>query len=187
MNENIILERIIEDAKKQAKIVTDDANQEIENLKNSLSDYDNELHQKTELELEKFKSNYLEFCYNDLEFNKSKLTLKIKNDVINDLKEKAIEQINLLKKSEKIAFFEQILIKYAENNESLTYNLNDFDDEDFNKMECVKALNLKVKKDLSIDEGMILSTDVYDKNLSLKNIVDELYSKNQQAILKILF
>jgi hypothetical protein len=38
------------------------------------------------------------------------------------------------------------------------------------------------KKDLSINQGMILSTDVYDKNLSLRNIVDELYNKNQQEI-----
>ena len=34
---------------------------------------------------------------------------------------------------------------------------------------------------------MILSTDIYDKNLSLQNIVNELLSKNQQEIYKVLF
>ena len=55
------------------------------------------------------------------------------------------------------------------------------------KYNCFWITYLRVKKDLSINQGMILSTDVYDKNLSLKNIVDELYNKNQQEIYKILF
>lgn len=187
MNEQIILDRILSDANTQAKKIIDDANQEIENLKYGLSEYDNELKQKTDFELEKFKANYLDFCANDLNFNKGKLVLEIKNDVIKSLKEKAIEKINLMKKDEKIKFFEQILIQNAENNETLIYNLNDFEDEDFYKIECVKTLNLMVKKDLSINQGMILSTDVYDKNLSLRNIVDELYNKNQQEIFNVLF
>lgn len=187
MNENIILERIIEDANKQAKNIIDEANQEIEKLKNSLNEYDKKLNQNTNLELENFKARYSEFCSNDLQFKKGKYILEIKNQVINELKEKAIEEINLLEKSEKIKFFEQILIQNAENDEILTYNINDFEDEDFYKIECVKSLNLRVKKDLSINQGIILSTDVYDKNLSLKNIVDELYNKNQQEIYKILF
>ena len=144
-------------------------------------------YENNELELKKFKESYLEFCSNDLKFNKGKLILEVKNQVINELKEKAIEKINLLEKGEKLKFFEQILTKNAENNETLTYNINDFEDEDFNKIECVKSLNLKVKKDLSIEQGMILSTDIYDKNLSLQNIVNELLSKNQQEIYKVLF
>ena len=131
MNENLILERIIEDANKQAKNIIDDANQEIENLKISLNEYDKKLNQNNEIELEKFKSNYLEFCSNDLKFNKGKLILEVKNQVINELKEKAIEKINLLEKGEKLKFFEQILTKSAENNETLTYNINDFEDEDY--------------------------------------------------------
>ena len=47
MNENIILERIIEDANKQAKNIIDEANQEIEKLKNSLNEYDKKLNQNT--------------------------------------------------------------------------------------------------------------------------------------------
>ena len=187
MNEQIILDRILNDANNQAKTIIDDANLEIENLKNSLSDYDNELNKKSEFELEKFKANYTEFCSNDLNFNKGKLVLEVKNYVINDLKNKAIEKINQLNKDEKIKFFEKILLQNAENNENLTYNISDFEDEDFNRIECVKSLNLKVQKDLSINEGIILSTDVYDKNLSLKNIVDDLYSRKQQEICNVLF
>ncbi|MBQ8424788.1 MAG: hypothetical protein IJX17_02050 [Clostridia bacterium] len=187
MNEQIILDRILNDANTQAENIINEANQEIENLKNSLNEYDNQLNKNTNLELEKYKSNYLDFCSNDLQFKKGKLILEIKNQVINNLKEKAIEKINSLEKSEKIKFFEQILIQNAEKNEILTYNINNFDDEDFYKIECVKTLNLQIKKDLSINQGMVLSTDIYDKNLSLKNIVEELYNKKQQEICKILF
>ena len=187
MNEQLILDRILNDANNQAKNIIDDANNEIQNLKNSLTNYDNELNKNTELELEKTKSSYSEFCLNDLNFNKRKFVLEVKNYVINDLKKKAIEKINSFEKTEKLHFFEQVIAEHAENNETLIYNVNDFEDEDFNNMEIVKTLNLKVQKDLTIKQGMILSTDVYDKNLSLKNIVEELYNKNQQEICNVLF
>ena len=165
MNEQIILDRILNDANNQAKIIIDEANQEIENLKNSLTDYENELNQKTENELKKFKEKHSELFSNNLDFNKRIFVLEVKNQVINDLKEKAVKKINLLEKAEKLHFFEQILLQNAENNENLFYNISDFEDEDFSNMEVVKTLNLQIKKDLSIDEGIILSTDIYYKNL----------------------
>ena len=38
------------------------------------------------------------------------------------------------------------------------------------------------EKDKNIEKGLLLSTDFYDKNLSIKNLVDDLFMKNKVFI-----
>ena len=187
MNEEIILNRILEDAKKESKQIIDLANAEIENLKNNLNEFDKQLNQKTTIELEKYKEKCIENYESNLKFNKSKIVLEVKNNVLDELKNKAIEKIKSLKKNEMIAFLSKIIEQNAENNEILKHNISDIEDTDLIELDIVKRLNLQVKKDSLIECGIMLSTEIYDKNLSFKNLAKELFNEKQKEIYEVLF
>jgi len=187
MNEEVILKKILNDAEKESKQIIDNANQEIEKLKMNLTDLENQLNKKSNDEIEKYRAEYSEFCLENLKFNKNKLILDAKNFVMKDFKKNAVETIKNLKKAEMIAFLSKIITQNAENSETLIYNIDSIEDGDLYEMDIIKKLNIKVKKDLSIESGMMLSTEIYDKNLSFKNIVDDLFVKNQTEIYSVLF
>ena len=187
MNEELFLNRILDDANIEAKKIIDSANTEIDNLKKDLNEFDNQLNKNTSSELEKYKEKCLENYENILKFNKNKLILEVKNIVLNDVQIKAVEKIKNLKKDEMIVFLSKILEKNAENNEVLNYNINNIEDNDLAKLDIVKKLNLRIKKDLSIESGIVLSTEIYDKNLSFKNLIKELFDEKQKEISDILF
>ena len=187
MNENVILERIIEDANIESKHIIDSANVEIENLKNNLVDFDNSLKQKYELEIDKFKEKNQEYYESNLEFSDRKLSLEVKNNVINDLKNKAYEKIINFSKSEMLEFIEKILVQNAEKNEILYYNIDNIGDDDLAGLETVKNLNLLIIKNAEIEKGLLISTKIYDKNLSFKNLIQELFNKKQKEIFEVLF
>ena len=187
MNEEILLNRILEDANNESKIILDSANAEIEKLNNCLDEFDKQLNQNTTMELEKYKEKCTENYESNLKFNKSKLVLEVKNIILDDVQAKAVEKIKNLKKGEMMAFLSKVIAQNAENNEILNYNINDIDDSDLNELDIVKKLNLQVKKDLSIESGILLSTEIYDKNLSFKNLVKELFTQKQKEICEVLF
>ena len=187
MNENVILDRILNDANIQSKQIIDNANQEIDNLKLSLEDFDSELKQKYESETQKFKKHCLEYYNSNLEFGKRRLVLEAKNDILNDLKEKTIEKIANFSKEQKVNFIEKLIAQNAEENEILEYNIDSINDEDLSNLEIVKKLNLKISKNPLIKKGIVLSTLIYDKNLSFESVVNELFNKRKNEILKVLF
>ena len=98
MNEELFLNRILDDANIEAKKIIDSANTEIDNLKKDLNEFDNQLNKNTSSELEKYKEKCLENYENILKFNKNKLILEVKNFVLNDVQIKAVEKIKNLKK-----------------------------------------------------------------------------------------
>ena len=75
----------------------------------------------------------------------------------------------------------------AEKFETLYYNLENIEDEDLSNLDSVKKLNLQVKKDLTIKSGLKLSTENYDKDLSIENLVEDLFNKNREKICNLLF
>ena len=187
MNEKVVLEKIISDAENESNKIIESANQEIENMNQNLIEYEKSLKEKSNLEIEKYKRENQELYSSNLEFNKNKLVLEIKNSVLNDFKKTALSKIKNYQKDELLTFLNQILLKNAENNEKLLFNIDNITESDLKKLDAVKSLNLVVVADNSIQEGMILTTEIYDKNLSFENIVLDLFDKKKNEICEELF
>ena len=86
-----------------------------------------------------------------------------------------------------LEFIEKILVQNAEKNEILYYNIDNIGDDDLAGLETVKNLNLQVIKNAEIEKGLLISTKIYDKNLSFKNLIQELFNKKQKEIFEVLF
>ena len=187
MNENVILDKILIEADSEAEKIIDDAHKEISSIKHELKNYENSLDSKLTLEVEKYKKESEEFYLGNLEFNKSKLVLEAKNELLEELKETAISQIKSYKNAEMVEFLNKILLKNAENNETLLFNINGIKKGDLEKLDIVKTLNLTIVEDKKIDEGLVLTTDTYDKNLSFESIVNDLFNQKRNEICNVLF
>ena len=187
MNENVVLERIITDAENESKQIIADANKEIENMQTELSVFEKSLEEKSNNEVEKYRVEGKEFYASNLEFNKSKLILETKNSVLHDLKKSAISRIKSYEKDKILYFLNKILLNNAEKDETLIFNVDNISEKDLKNLEAVKSLNLILLEDKSIEKGMILSTETYDKNLSFESIVSDLFDKKLNEICEVLF
>ena len=179
MNEEVILNRILDDANDQSELLISDANAKIEQLKEDLREFDYEQNQKALAEIEQYKTKYEEQNESNLKFLKRKLVLEVKNDVIKELKQRAIDKINGYSKEEMLEFLNKVISEHAEKNEKLSFNLDGISVSDIKGLASVNKLNLTVEKNTSLEKGLLLSTDVYDKNLSIENLAytNEKYAK----------
>lgn len=188
MQGEAIVKRILDDANLRAEECVNEA---YNKAKQILEKADNFVKQKKE-EVENFsneKQQQISERYATLsKIEGNKIILNKKQNVLKDLKNKALNVLLSLNKDEKLALVEKLLKANAEEGEQLLVNIDGITLENVESLEIVKKLKLKVSKNKNVKQvGIILSSTNCDKNLLFASLVENAFEQEQNEINKLLF
>ena len=180
-----IVQKILQDANEKSEKIIDDAKSKVKEIENQFKDYSKKENAKL-LNNVKIEIMKLQDKYQVLENIESrKIYLLRKQEVLDELKKKAFEVLLSKTKKEKLRLIQRLLLNNAEKNQTLLVLFDGITLSDVKSLSIVKKLSLIVKK--GSEQGLILIQDNFDKNLSLRNLIQESFEKNESQILSLLF
>ena len=182
-----ITNRILQDAEAKAQEIKNSCELKCQEILLEAQNYAKQM-QKECKDLAKEKQKEIEDKYLTLaKIEGNKIVLKAKQNVLDSVKQKALEFLCAQSKTETLALVEKLIEKNAEKEDVISFNLNGIKEDDILKINCVKEMGLKVKFDKNIDFGVLLCGKNCDKNLLFKNLVDGAFEELEKEICFILF
>ncbi len=185
MDSSRIVEKIMQDArkkvdeiKKDTKIQTDlilkDAREKIEKEKRESS-------RSVQQELKSLKENYEV----SLSLEKKKRLLSVKQEVLQELKARVVDEFQKLDKKTKLKYIETLLKDNAKEKDTVEICLKDITKKDVLGLKVSAKLNLQVV--MGEDVGIKIMSTYYDTDLLLDSIVEGLIKKNEKQLMELLF
>ena len=168
--------QIIQKAQEKADLITLEANNFVLNEKKTAQE---KMAQDNDFITEKYKTL--------LKIEQRKLLLKSKQQLIRDLKSKALSLLLSKPKKELLNFVELLLSKNALKGETVLFNLQNVTESDLEKLEVIKNLELKIIKSSKIEAGLVIECKTVDKNLTFADLIEKSFEENQQEINSLLF
>lgn len=187
MQADKITSRILEDANLKATSVLEEAENQAKYILNEADDYSKKQQEQTLKKVEEYKNAVRDKYDILLKIDVKKEELKNKQQILENLKENAVNFLSNLPKQDKIKLLNKLIKKYAEVGDIVLFNINGLTKADILAIKSVKDLNLKVENLTSEEEGVILSIKKCDKNLLFSTLVMSYFEENEKDIIKILF
>ena len=188
MQGEAIVKRILEDAKLKADECVNEAYNKAKQILDVADNYTKKKREEVENSSNE-KQQQISDRYETLsKIEGNKIILNKKQNILKDLKLKALNVLLSLQKKEKLALIEKLLKANAEESEQLLLNIEGVDVKDVEEMEVVKKLKLKVSKNKNAKQvGIILSSTNCDKNLLFSSLIENAFEQEQGDINKLLF
>lgn len=183
-----IVNRILSDATAKAEDITSVAKSQAEEIIAKATAFAEEQLKEAE-KISKQNNKKIEEKYATLsKIEGNKILLKAKQNMLEDLKSKALSFLLSSSKREMLLFVENLLKEHASKDETLLLNIENLSIEDVKCLNIVKKLNLKVEANKNKEQiGIILSTKACDKNLLFENLIEDAFVNNQEDIYKLLY
>lgn len=179
-----IVEKILSDAKKQAKEIELDAKNTCETLKKEstkkLEQDKKDVIKKANLQGKAVKENYMTLARLDCK----KIKLRAMQDVSLDAQNKAVELLYDMDKADALSFVAKF-VPFADIGDILKVNLKNLPLTDVKKLPIVKEKKLKVEK--GEEKGIIFEGKICDKNFTLTELVLQKYNEQEKKYNDILF
>ena len=188
MQGEIIVNRIIADANLKAQESTDNARQRAKSIMEEAEAFNEKKNQEVKDETA-VRGKEISDRYATLaRIEGNKIILNKKQEIIKDLKNKALDSLLALSNDKKLELVEKMLKNNASKGETLKVNIEGVSLDDVKKLKVVKDLELKVEKNNDKNAiGLILSSASMDKNLLFYQLIDMAYDENEEKINGILF
>ena len=165
--------KILKNAELEIKAREEYLNTQIKQIKD---DYKNRLKEEKKAIKQTFSKK--------LDFELKKLNNIYLEHLLNELREELIKSCNNLPKKDKVKFVNTILKSNASVSDKVYVNFDDLKLDDIKKLEIVKKLKLKIYSGENL--GIIIENKDYEINFLLKDMAQDVISKNQNHILKTL-
>ncbi len=188
MQGDAIVNRILADGKLKANEILEDAKQKAFKINKEAEEYavlKNEEAEKLIIE----RARQIEDRYVVLSrIEGNKIILNKKQEVLAELKKKALDILLKQDKDKMLSLIEKMLKENASKGETLKVNIDTISLKDIENLKIVKTKELKVVKNKNKDEiGLVLSSSNVDKNLTFYELINSAYEESQGEIGKILF
>jgi V/A-type H+-transporting ATPase subunit E len=184
--QNPIIQRILSDADAKAAEIVATAHAKADSLVANNNARISELRQNLLSKCDQNRAEMVKNALSNAQLDVRKYRLKAKQAVVADAYEAAYRQLLSLPEKDYVTLLERLLKKYASSGEVVRVSQKD--------SALVSAaflsklnLNLRLGAPVDIDGGFILEGNGYDKNLSLKVLVDSTKEKTETELSKILF
>ena len=187
MQADKITKKILEEASAMASSILEDAESQSKLMQNKADDFVLTQKKEVETKIENFKTSVEEKYNTLLKIEGNKILLKSKQDILNRVKETALNNLVNLSKQESLKFLTSLIKKYASKGETLYFSFKNINQQDILDLPCVKELNLNVKKANFDETGIILSNENCDKNLLFNTLIETAFEEKEDEINKILF
>ena len=145
MQGEVIVNRILNDAKLKANEILENANSKVEEINLEIEEYANKKSNEVATKLEETSKQIKDRYATLARIDGNKIILKSKQNVIKDLKKEALNALLQLNKQELIVFIEKIIKSNASENEVLLLNIANISISDVQELEIVKNLKLNVQ------------------------------------------
>jgi vacuolar-type H+-ATPase subunit E/Vma4 len=184
--QNPIIQRILSDADAKAAEIIAAARAKADSLVADNSARADVTRQNLLQKCEQNRSEMVKNALSNAQLDVRKYRLKSKQAVVADAYEAAYRQLLSLPEKDYIKLLERLLKKYASEGEVV--RVSQKDSAIISAAFLAKLnLNLRLGAPVDIDGGVILEGNGYDKNLSLKVLVNSTKEKTETELSKILF
>lgn len=191
MAENLaIIEKIIADAKVSAKEIKSQAKSNVDEITSEADETSNLFLSRQRAELQKECQLVKERKNTVAVLDARKISLKAKQDLIDECFIQAETKILSLPKDKYLDFIKSLLVKYAENGEEVVFGKTEkaITKEFVESVADAKKIKLTIAKEPeNFVGGIILRSKILDKNLTLKAILRGMREETEQETAKILF
>lgn len=183
-----IVNRILSDATARAEDITAVAKSQAEEIVEKARSFAKEKLKEAE-KISKQNNQSVEEKYATLsKIEGNKILLKAKQEILEDLKTKALSFLLSMSKKEMLVFIENLLKEHASKDETLLFNIENVNLNDIKDLSIVKKLNLSVEENKNKEQvGIILSNACCDKNLLFDSLIEDAFLNSQEDIYRLLF
>ena len=185
MQGNIIAEKIVQDANKQADAIIKKAQKSASEYEQKFADFMTKESEALAKKLFEAEEDMSQDYKANLKIEKNKFLYRRKQEILSIIKDKALKEILAYDKKKKLKFIDTLVKYNASQKETLYINYPGVTLVDVKDMPIVKKLSLKVVK--GSDLGIILSSSFVDKNLLFESLIDSAVEKSENEISKLLF
>ncbi len=179
-----IVEKILSDAKNQAKGIELETKKTCETLQKEnakkLEQDKKETIKKANLQGKTIRENYRTLAH----LESKKIKLKAMQDVAKDAQNKAVDLLYDMEKLDALSFVAK-LVAFAEMGDTLKVDLKNLTLSDVKKLKEVKEKKLKVEK--GEEKGIVFEGKICDKNFTLLELVSQKYNEQEKKYNDILF
>ncbi|MGN0798663.1 MAG: hypothetical protein ACI4L7_03800 [Christensenellales bacterium] len=184
MQGDLIVEKILTDAKIQAEELMQKAQEQVEKMQQEENAWQKSKSQETEKRL-KQKDKEMSLANNiKVNIECKKMELESKKNMIENIKLKAYNEMCSMKKTGAKALFEKLLKNNAEEGDILLWRCDSLAEKDILSLPTVKKLSLEVK--MGEEEGIFLCGKKCDKNLLFKTLIESYIEENLKEICEML-
>ena len=184
MQGDLIVERILTDAKIQAEELMENAQKQVAKLQEEENAWQKSRSQETEKKM-KQKDKEMSLANNKrVNIECKKLELESKKNMIDYIKLKAYNELCSMKKSQSKVLFERLLKSNAEEGDILLWRCNGLTEKDILSLPTVKKLSLDTKEGEKY--GVFLCGKKCDKNLLFKTLIEDYIEGNLKEICEML-
>lgn len=179
-----IIEKILSDAKAQAKEIIDKAEYDKAMCEKATNEWVEDYFSAQRKTLKKECEDLIERKLTISKLDKRKIALATKQDIIQDILAKVLERLLSLPKDEYLAYVLRLLEKFSENGDQIVLSRdNKLCKKDFEGKQIVSERNLTFA-DYTGDflGGIMLVGKVCDKDLSFKAVLEE----NKENIISVI-
>ena len=188
MQGEVIVNRILNDAKLKADEILANANSKVEEINLEIEEYANKKSNEVAIKLEEASKQIQDRYATLARIDGNKIILKSKQNVIKDLKKEALNALLQLNKQELIGFIEKLIKSNASENEVLLLNVANISISDVQELEIVKNLKLNVQENKNKKQiGIILCSEICDKHLLFDQLIADILEQNEAEINNLLF
>ncbi|MEO0293296.1 MAG: hypothetical protein ABIN61_03620 [candidate division WOR-3 bacterium] len=186
-----VIEKILKEAEETKRKIEEEAEIKVKGIIEKAEKEAKEIEIKGEREAEEEKKREKERILSRHRLELSKRKLEEKNKIMNELKEKVVEEIKKLKWEEYRSFVENLILKASENgSEEILPGLLHIE----KVKELIRSMNEEKKCKFKISEetpdfdvGIVMVKGRKKIDATLPTILEEVFDKSQEELIKILF
>ncbi len=188
MSTELVVERILCDAKAEADAIVKEAENKAEKILADASARSEKLRMETEEETKAKCDSILEKRQAGARLDGAKLFLKEKRKVIDTIYDEALSRLLELSKEDSVLLVEKLLEKYAEQGDVIVFAKNFPYEAEIEILPVVKAKGLTVSSEkLPLSGGLRLQGETSDKDLSYGALLVADRDEYQSALAEKLF
>lgn len=185
MQGDLIVDRILTDAKIQAEEIEKKAEKQVAQMQREELSWQREKSSETSKKLKQKEKEISSATNVSAKIECKKVELQYKTKLFEKVKEEALLELCNMKKAQVKKFFEALLKTNAEKGDTLFWKCKNLEEKDVLNLPTVKKFSLEVK--MGEKEGLFLCGEKCDKNLLFETLVEDYVSNNLKEISELLF
>ena len=185
MQGDLIVDRILTDAKIQAEEMGRSAEKQLAQMQSEELSWQKEKSRETAKRLKQKEKEISSATNVSAKIECKKVELQYKASLLEKVKQKVLLELCNIKKTQAKKFFENLLNENAEKGDKVFWKCECLNEKDILSLATVKKLSLEVEK--GEKEGLFLSGEKCDKNLLFETLIEGYISNNLKEISELLF
>ena len=186
--EKKFVSKIINDAKIKKEQIKDEAKLEATNFLKEQEKQEkaffNEEKKALKKEFEKTLENEKSTSY----LEQGKIVLEAKHEILDDIFDLALQKMKKISAKDYQTFLQNVLTQNAETNDGLIISSKKGEEERIKKLAVFKKKKLKIlKQSKDISGGVIIVSDIYEKDFSFEGLIEERAQTMSHTVAKELF